>query len=510
MLADTVGSEDYPESSEPARDSEYEPYLAGEVIGDRYRLQQEIGRGGMGVVWIAHSLVLGIDVALKLIRAGVAGPAVASRMAREAHAAARLGHPALVRVFDFGWTSRGDPFLVMELIHGDTLASVIRRDKALPAIRAVQTLLPIVDGLRVAHERSIVHRDIKPDNIVLSSDALGRSQPKLLDFGIAKVGQRGGSAGKITQMGTVLGSPEYMSPEQALGLEDIDARTDVWSVCVALYEMLTGRLPFSKPNYNALMQAIINEQPDPTSKHPEGDALWAVLKKGLQKERLSRWQNMTELGEALALWLYQHGIKEDICGNSIRALWLDPQVFGTDQGVPKEPDSKRLSELVLSERPYLASLGQQRAANNSQQAGKVSVAQAGWRASRRVPVATLAVAAIALGLGIVWGRHGSGDDPSSELVANATAVTAPSADGNAALQMTPTLAQVQPEPQPKAEDTRPPQAPPVASASPRATAARSPATAGNAKTQAKPNTTERRSNTAGNKNKAKLSHDFGF
>src|SRR5712675_3278923 len=98
---------------------ELNPYLAGEVVGDRYRLVREIGRGGMGVVWVAHSLVLGVDVALKLIRASAASPALSSRMAREAHAAARLGHPALVRVFDFGWTRHGDPYLVMELVLGE-------------------------------------------------------------------------------------------------------------------------------------------------------------------------------------------------------------------------------------------------------------------------------------------------------------------------------------------------------------------------------------------------------
>ncbi|HET9960268.1 MAG TPA: serine/threonine-protein kinase, partial [Polyangiaceae bacterium] len=310
--------------SEPAAPAaEPSSYLQGEVIGDRYRLERELGRGGMGVVWVAHSLVLGIDVAVKLIRAETAGPAVASRMAREAHAAARLGHPALVRVFDFGWTGRGDPFLVMELVQGETLSEMIRRECQVPVIRAVQILLPIADGLRIAHDRSIVHRDIKPDNILLSTDSLGRLQPKLLDFGIAKVGPTVGE-GKLTQFGTVLGSPEYMSPEQALGLDDIDERTDVWSFCSALYEMVTGSIPFAKSNYNALMHAIISEEPQSTVSQGVGDAaFWAILERGLTKERDKRFRNMTELGEALALWLYEHGIKADSCGNSLRAVWLD-------------------------------------------------------------------------------------------------------------------------------------------------------------------------------------------
>jgi serine/threonine-protein kinase len=314
----------------------------------------------MGVVWVAHSLVLGVDVALKLIRASVAGPAVASRMAREAHAAARLGHPALVRVFDFGWTNRGDPFLVMELVLGETLAALLARESRIPAIRAVQMLLPIADGLRLAHDRTIVHRDIKPENIFLASDTLGRAQPKLLDFGIAKVGPNT-LEGKLTQFGAVLGSPEYMSPEQALGVDDVDERTDVWSLCIVLYEMVAGTIPFRKPNYNALMHAIINEQPRSISDHHTGDeALWLVLARGLAKERAQRWANMTELGEALALWLYEHGVKEDLSGNSVRAVWLDGALSGVRVDVPQ------------SNPPALGETGAQRARSSSPKLGRRS------------------------------------------------------------------------------------------------------------------------------------------
>jgi eukaryotic-like serine/threonine-protein kinase len=325
-LVETVGEDSPLESGVAAaageQPPELNPYLAGEVVGDRYRLVREIGRGGMGVVWVAHSLVLGVDVALKLIRASAASSALSSRMAREAHAAARLGHPALVRVFDFGWTRHGDPYLVMELVQGETLAALVKREARVPAIRAVQTLLPIVDGLRMAHDKGIVHRDIKPDNVFLAADALGRRQPKLLDFGIAKVDKQ--IDGRLTQVGAVLGSPDYMSPEQALGLDDIDERTDIWSLCVVLYEVITGTVPFQKPNYNALMHAIINEDPTSSVECGAGDkALWQIIERGLKKQREERFQSVTELGEALALWLYEHGVKEDLSGNSIRAVWLD-------------------------------------------------------------------------------------------------------------------------------------------------------------------------------------------
>jgi serine/threonine-protein kinase len=327
-------ADDHPAAPQDFEEQPESQYLAGDVVADRYRLVKKIGQGGMGVVWVAHSLVLGVDVALKLIRAGTSGPGVASRMAREAHAAARLGHPALVRVFDFGWTTRGDPFLVMELVLGEALSTLLRREVKMSAVRAVQILLPIADGLRCAHEKGIIHRDIKPENVFLATDNFGRLQPKLLDFGIAKLDVPTAGA-RITQLGAVLGSPEFMSPEQARGEQDIDVRADIWSMSVMLYEMLAGTLPFQNRNYNALMQAILNEDPAPITRFGAGDAvLWKLVARGLAKKREDRWSSMTELGEALALWLYEHGVKEDASGNSVRALWLDVAISGVRIEVP--------------------------------------------------------------------------------------------------------------------------------------------------------------------------------
>jgi serine/threonine-protein kinase len=152
--------------------------------------------------------------------------------------------------------------------------------------------------------------------------------PKLLDFGIAKLDYQP-SVSRLTQVGDVLGSPEFMSPEQARGAPDIDARTDVWAVCVVLYELITGELPFKIKNYNALMQAILHEQPKPTFELGAGDKnLWRVISKGLAKTRERRWPSMTALGEALAFWLYDHGETEDACGNSLRTVWLAGTLSG--------------------------------------------------------------------------------------------------------------------------------------------------------------------------------------
>jgi len=315
-------------------------FAAGDIVADRYQLIRMLGHGGMGVVWVARSLVLGVDVAIKLIRPGAASPEMVSRMAREAQATASLGHPALVRVFDFGVTAHGSPFLVMELAHGETLGALLRREHRLSAVRAVQLLLPLADGLRCAHEGGIVHRDIKPENVFVARDALGRVQPKLLDFGIAKL-EHESIDNRLTQMGAVLGSPEFMSPEQARGDRDTDARTDVWSLCVVLYEMLTGTVPFKDKNYNALMQSILRDAPVPTTQLSAGDRdLWLVIERGLEKARDERWRSMAELGEALALWLYERGVKEDVSGNSVKALWLGSSLSGLTSENPDKAEER--------------------------------------------------------------------------------------------------------------------------------------------------------------------------
>ncbi len=411
-------------------------YLAGAVIADRYKLVRPLGRGGMGVVWVAHSLVLGVDVALKLIHSDLGGANGGTRMAREAHAAARLGHPAMVRVFDFGWTSRADPFLVMELVQGESLGAMLRRELRLPAIQAVQLLLPLADGLRSAHDKGIVHRDVKPDNILIARDEFGRQQPKLLDFGIAKVDQTlANEDRKLTQEGVALGSPEYMSPEQALGREDIDHRSDVWALCVVLYESITGKVPWDRPNYNALMQCIIHEAAVPTTEFSAGDAdLWRVIERGLAKNPDNRWSSMTELGEALALWLYEHGVKEDISANSLRAVWLDGSLSGVrmefgslmptrgSNPADKEPFSKvsQIAQRVLvTERPLVRSQSQS-APTVARRSMVAPAAQA-----RRWVWALGIAAALGLGLGVGSLLHGEHQPAPASVAASAAAAVKP-------------------------------------------------------------------------------------
>jgi serine/threonine protein kinase len=296
-------------------------YVAGEIIADKYRLIRRLGEGGMGSVWVARNLALDAQVAIKLMRRDVETPGAAERLLNEARATARLKHPSVVRIFDFGRTRRDDPFIVMELLTGENLGDVLEREGRLPSTHAVQLLLPIADGLHAAHAKGIIHRDLKPENIFLA-EGDGRVQPKVLDFGIARLDRVDDH--RLTQAGTVLGSPDYMAPEQARGLDDIDHRADLWAFCVVLYECLTGRVPFEDANYNALLRHIIEDPIPATLEFAAGDIeLWAILERGFSKDREERWRDMRQLSRALAHWLVAHGVTEDVCGQSLRAAWLD-------------------------------------------------------------------------------------------------------------------------------------------------------------------------------------------
>ena len=298
-------------------------YAAGDMIASKYRLDSVLGEGGMGEVWRAFNVQLEAPVAIKLIRAGLERELLTKRLKQEARAAAKLGHPAIVRIFDVGETELGDPFIVMELLNGRSLGALLAEERRMPAPQAIQLLLPVADALSAAHAKGIVHRDLKPDNVFISVEG-EQVQPKLVDFGIVKMAGVGEEpAPHLTQVGTVLGSPEYMSPEQARGREDLDHRTDIWSFCVVLYETIVGTAPFVAANYNALLRRIVEEEPISTTEHLAGDErLWEIIKRGLAKEPERRFQSMTELGCALALWLTAQGVFEDVSGGSLEAKWI--------------------------------------------------------------------------------------------------------------------------------------------------------------------------------------------
>jgi serine/threonine protein kinase len=298
--------------------TERERYAAGDQIADKYVLLRELDSGGMGLVWVAENVDLEVQVALKLLRVELSETNAADRMLNEARMLARLQHPAIVRVHDCGRTKENDPFLAMELLDGESLADFLTRQSRISAIEAVTLLLPIVDAVRVAHQAGIIHRDLKPENIFLAKVA-GRVQPKVLDFGIALaefVGTR------RTTHGAVLGSPAYMAPEQARG-QDVTLATDQWALCMVLYELVTGTLPFEGLNYHATLRAIVEDTAPAITQLSAGDELLAaILERGLAKDPSARYPSVQRLGAALAEWLLSHGVTEDVCNVSLRARWL--------------------------------------------------------------------------------------------------------------------------------------------------------------------------------------------
>jgi len=331
----------------------YTAYAPGVLVAQKFQLVRILGEGGMGSVWVAKNLALDVHVALKLIRSELAQhvPGLEERLLQEARAAASIEHPAVIKVFDFGLTELSDPYIAMELLHGESLGGTIKRRGKLNPVRAVQTLLPIVEALLAAHERGVVHRDLKPDNIFLARTAGGRLEPKVLDFGIAKFEQK--SAPNLTSVGTVLGSPAYMSPEQARGEADVDGRTDVWALCIVLYEVITGGLPFIADNYNALLYAILEGQPKTFNELGISEPLlWSIISRGLEKDRERRCPDMFELGRGLAIWLLDRGVQEDVCNGLLRSKWLErPQrkaIAGHHSFFPSDPPSADVARTVRS------------------------------------------------------------------------------------------------------------------------------------------------------------------
>ncbi|WP_437935797.1 protein kinase domain-containing protein [Sorangium sp. So ce341] len=312
----------------------------GEVLAGKYQIVGPLGAGGMGTVWRARSLWLDVDVAIKVLHEEQFDAHAAERLLREARATARLGHPAIVRVFDFGETDSGEPFLVMELLEGTSLSNWLEANGRMPAEQAVQMLLPVACALAAAHAQSIVHRDIKPANILVVPDGAGGHVPKVVDFGIAKLANAVSPA--ITQRGMIVGSPEYMSPEQADGQLEVGEQTDVWAFSVVLYELITGQRPFTGESLGAVISAIFNKEPVPTTQLGAGDEeLWSILRRGLAKSPAERWPTMRSLGRALASWAVERGVTADVAGTSLAHQWL-----------ARGPESP-----LTAERPALATTG---------------------------------------------------------------------------------------------------------------------------------------------------------
>jgi serine/threonine protein kinase len=273
--------------------------LIGLNLDGRYTVVERIGQGGMGAVYRATQHSVGRDVALKVVRPDLfADPTVIKRFLREAKLASRLTHPNAVAVVDFGQTTDGLFYLVMELLDGDTLDKVLKQDGRLSPERAINIASQICDALDGAHELEIVHRDLKPGNVMLLPGAAGRDLVKVMDFGLAKSLSGDAGSQSVTRSGAMLGTPAFMPPELAVGRE-ADARTDLYSLGCILYVMLSGRLPFVADTLHDLVNKHATETPPPLPATPP--ALAAVVMRLLAKDPDDRYATADQTHHALEI-----------------------------------------------------------------------------------------------------------------------------------------------------------------------------------------------------------------
>ena len=288
---------------------------ANVVIAERFRLTRQLGQGGMGSVWLATHLALDIPCAVKFIEGEIAQlPEAQARFEREAKAAAQLRSPHVVQILDHG-VFQGTPYIAMELLDGEDFGKRLQRIGRMPPNDVLRIIGQVCRALTKAHGVGIVHRDLKPDNIFLVPDD-DREIAKVLDFGIAKA-TGSGIDGSNTKTGAMLGTPYYMSPEQAQGIKAVDARSDLWSLAVIAFQALTGRLPFeSEALGDLLVRIIVAPVPRPSHFVPDlpqtFDRWW---EKAAQRDPAGRFQTARELGDSLAIALgHSKGLSGDGMG----------------------------------------------------------------------------------------------------------------------------------------------------------------------------------------------------
>jgi serine/threonine-protein kinase len=292
--------------------------LPGAVLARRWRVGHKLGEGGMGEVFAADAVDASVAasaqaqrVAVKILRAEfMKDPHVRSRFVDEGRTCTRLAHPNIARVIECAQSEDGTPFIVMELLEGVPLGAYTHNGGRVPVAQAVPILQGVLAGLGSAHAVGIVHRDLKPDNVMLTRDAGGAFTVKVLDFGIAKVIDVAGGVGFRTRTGVLLGTPAYMSPEQARSARDVDQRSDLWSAGVLLYEMLTGREAFPAQTDFARLAAVLSVDPEPIDRvDPALAGLAPVLGKALKKDRNERFATAQEMAQALAAAVPSLGLR---------------------------------------------------------------------------------------------------------------------------------------------------------------------------------------------------------
>jgi serine/threonine-protein kinase len=327
----------------PASTSSPELVLqSGTKLAGKYTLDKPAGFGGMAQLWVARNDATNAEVCVKVLSTAHGDADVLERFRREANAAARLSHRNIVRVFDLveldadgqvSKTKRPHALaIVMELLRGETLGDLLMKKEKLSLDEALDIALPFLSGLANAHRSGVIHRDLKPDNIFLSTDPDGLLIPKVVDFGVSKaIGTT-----PLTQDGELIGTPSFMSPEQARGSRTIDARSDVFSAAIVVYTMLAGKNPFADGSFQSVITAILERQPQPLEDVPA--EVWKALERALAKDPAGRHSDAGELAVALRLAAGRPSLATPMSVERPDSMSFPPVGSHTTVRKPPDPD----------------------------------------------------------------------------------------------------------------------------------------------------------------------------
>jgi serine/threonine-protein kinase len=397
----------------------------GEFVAQKYRVVRMIGQGAMGSVFEAVHALTERSVALKVLAEDLKTAEMRARLLREARACGRIQHRNVIEVFDVGELEDGRPFLVMPLLSGETLEGRIDREGALSEEVALDVAMGVAKALVAAHDLGIVHRDLKPGNVFLHhEDASGVITPKVLDFGISKILSR--DEASFTDAGRAVGSPAYMSPEQAQGLADLDARTDVWSFGVMLAEMLSGNLPFEGDTPYAIVGNIIHGSlPDFDAVCPNASpALRALMRRTVLRDRSVRLGSAREL--VAALEAARRDPSDVTLGSAAvpaepRATAVPPAPVSQPRAQQPSPSSPRIGAVTMS----------------ALETQKIDIQgpRRGSRVAGIIAASALVTIALVIG-GFVWSRPASTAATTVEARGSAVVPTAPTDAPSAPAEVT--------------------------------------------------------------------------